>query len=51
MFTLKYDLASIFEEDQQEEKALPLYQEIYDWNPAFRDVSARMAALQPYPKP
>jgi tetratricopeptide (TPR) repeat protein len=44
-YALKYELASIHEEQGDSEKALALYNEIHEWNSGYKDVSQKMIAL------
>ena len=44
-YALKYELASIHEEQGDSEKALALYNEIHEWNSGYKDVSQKMTAL------
>ncbi len=45
-FALKYELASIYEELKEMEKALALYSQIKEWNPEYKDVSERVHTLE-----
>jgi tetratricopeptide (TPR) repeat protein len=40
-YALLYELAEIFEESDDREKAISLFKQIYDWNPGYRNISAR----------
>ncbi|NOR53368.1 MAG: hypothetical protein GQ536_04710 [Candidatus Aminicenantes bacterium] len=44
-YALKYELASIHEEQRDAEKALALYNEIHDWNSGYKDVSKKIIDL------
>jgi pilus assembly protein FimV len=44
-FALKYELASLYEESNENEKALALYIEIKEWNSEYRDVEDKTKAL------
>ncbi len=44
-YALKYELASIHEEQGDVEKALALYNEIHDWNSGYKDVSKKIIDL------
>ncbi len=44
-YALKYELASIHEEQGDAEKALALYNEIHDWNSGYKDVSKKIIDL------
>ncbi|NIM91016.1 MAG: tetratricopeptide repeat protein [Candidatus Aminicenantes bacterium] len=44
-FALKYELASIYEELEENEKALGLYNEIKEWNSEYRDVGDKTESL------
>lgn len=44
-FALKYELASIYEELDENEKALALYNEIKEWNSEYRDVGDKTESL------
>jgi tetratricopeptide (TPR) repeat protein len=45
-FVLKYELAALFEEMEQKDKALGLFSEVRGWNARFRDVSRRIKSLK-----
>jgi len=45
-FALKYELASLYEESNENEKALALYSEIKEWNSEYRDVEDKTKALR-----
>jgi tetratricopeptide (TPR) repeat protein len=45
-FALKFELASLYESMKERKKAFEFYQEVADWNPEFRDVAAKLQALQ-----
>jgi tetratricopeptide (TPR) repeat protein len=45
-FVLKYELAALFEEMEQKDKALGLFSEVKGWNSRFRDVTRRIKALK-----
>jgi tetratricopeptide (TPR) repeat protein len=45
-FVLKYELASLFEEMEQKDKALGLFAEVKGWNSRFRDVTRRIKSLK-----
>ncbi|MCK4644741.1 MAG: tetratricopeptide repeat protein [Candidatus Aminicenantes bacterium] len=44
-YALKYELASIHEEQGDAKKALALYNEIHDWNSGYKDVSKKIIDL------
>jgi len=46
LFALKYELASLYEELKESEKALSLYKEIKEWNADYKHVSERVQALE-----
>jgi hypothetical protein len=43
---LKYELAALFEEMEQKDKALGLFSEVKGWNSRFRDVTRRIKSLK-----
>jgi tetratricopeptide (TPR) repeat protein len=43
---LEFDMAELLEEKGERDKALQLYAKIRDWNPGFRDVSAKIESLE-----
>ncbi len=43
---LEFDMAELLEEKGERDKALQLYSKIKAWNPDFRDVSAKIEALE-----
>lgn len=43
---LEFDLAGLMEESKNPDKALRIYREIRDWNPTFRNVSAKIKRLE-----
>jgi len=45
-YALKYELASIYEEMKETEKALVLYSEIKKWNPEYKDVDSKIKILE-----
>ncbi|MGB8952685.1 MAG: tetratricopeptide repeat protein [Candidatus Aminicenantales bacterium] len=45
-FAVKYELAALYEEEDRNEEALVLYQEVKAWNAQYRDVSKRMKILE-----
>jgi tetratricopeptide (TPR) repeat protein len=45
-YALLYELAEIFEESDNREKALSLFKQIYDWNPGYRNISTRLESLE-----
>lgn len=45
-FGLKYELAALYEEMKEREKALSLYNEIKKWNPKYRDTTDRIENLE-----
>lgn len=45
-FVLKYELAALFEEMEQKDKALGLFSEVKGWNSRFRDVTRRIKTLK-----
>jgi len=48
-FALKYELASVYEELNENEKALALYNEIKEWNSEYRDVEDKTKSLGKLP--
>ncbi|MGQ9673247.1 MAG: tetratricopeptide repeat protein [Candidatus Aminicenantales bacterium] len=44
-FALQYELATLYEEKGNVDKALDLYRQISGWNAAYRDVSQKMKSL------
>ncbi len=45
-FALKYELASLYEDMNESNKALKIYDEVNKWNPEYRDVAERIRSLQ-----
>lgn len=45
-FAVEFELARLYEELQDRENALSLYKEVRNWNPAYRDVEARVGQLE-----
>ena len=45
-YALVYELAEILEASDDREKAVTLFREIRNWNPGFRNVSARLESLE-----
>jgi tetratricopeptide (TPR) repeat protein len=45
-YALKYELASIYEEMKETEKALVLYSEINKWNSEYKDVNSKIKVLE-----
>ena len=45
-FALRYELAALYEDMNEKEKAVKVYQEVLAWNPDYRDVSDRITALK-----
>jgi hypothetical protein len=45
-YALLYELAEIMEESDNREKAISLFKQIYDWNPGYRNISARFESLK-----
>jgi tetratricopeptide (TPR) repeat protein len=45
-YSMRYDLGLIYEEMNDEKKALRIYNEIKKWDPKFRDVESRAAVLK-----
>ncbi|KKN13295.1 hypothetical protein LCGC14_1007870 [marine sediment metagenome] len=45
-YALKYELASIYEELKEIEKAFTLYTEIKKWNPEYKDVSRKIKFIE-----
>jgi tetratricopeptide (TPR) repeat protein len=45
-YALEFDMAELLEEKGEGDKALQLYAKIRDWNPGFRDVSAKVESLE-----
>jgi len=45
-YALKYELASIYEEMKETEKALVLYSEINKWNSEYKDVDSKIKVLE-----
>jgi tetratricopeptide (TPR) repeat protein len=48
-YALLYELAEIMEESDNREKAISLFKQIYDWNPGYRNISARVESLKRSP--
>ena len=48
-YALLYELAEIMEESDNREKAISLFKQIYDWNPGYRNISARFESLKKSP--
>jgi tetratricopeptide (TPR) repeat protein len=48
-FALIYDRALLSEEAQETDKALSLYKEIQNWNPAYRGISDKVSHLEKQP--
>jgi len=48
-FALKYEEASIYEEMEDDQKALKMYNEIKKWNPEYRDVANKIKNLEKNP--
>jgi tetratricopeptide (TPR) repeat protein len=42
---LKYELASLYEDMKDDNKALKIYDEVNKWNPEYRDVAERIKSL------
>ena len=45
-FGLMYELASLYEEMQENKKALDIYDEIIKWNPRYRDTTDKIEKLK-----
>ncbi len=45
-YALKYELASIYEEARETEKALALFHEINKWNSEYKDVNSKIKILE-----
>ena len=45
-YALFYELAEIYEESDDREKATSLFKEIRAWNPGYRNISARLESLE-----
>jgi len=45
-FALKYEIASLYEEQSELDKALKLFNEVKDWNAEYGDVTARIENLR-----
>ena len=45
-FSLKYEMASLYEELKELDKALSLYKEIKEWNADYKDVSEKVQILE-----
>ncbi len=45
-FALKYEIASLYEAQNESDKALKLFNEVKDWNADYGDVTARIENLQ-----
>jgi tetratricopeptide (TPR) repeat protein len=45
-FALKYEIASLYEDMNEDDKALKIYDEVNKWNPEYRDVEERINSLQ-----
>ena len=48
-FAVEFELARLYEDLQDRENALSLYKEVRNWNPAYRDVEARVGNLEKSP--
>jgi tetratricopeptide (TPR) repeat protein len=48
-YALLYELAEIMEESDNREKAISLFKQICDWNPGYRNISARFESLKKSP--
>ena len=49
MFALKYDLASLYDELKEGDKALPLYLDVQRWDPFYREVTKKIGRLDKGP--
>ena len=45
-YALLYELAEVLEESDNRDKAIPLFKQIRDWNPGYRNISARLESLE-----
>jgi tetratricopeptide (TPR) repeat protein len=45
-FALKYEIASLYEDMNEDKKALKIYDEVNKWNPEYRDVEEKIKSLQ-----
>lgn len=45
-YFLEYELASLYEDKEDKQKALELYQRVKDWNPGYRDVRQKIESLK-----
>jgi len=45
-FALKYEMATLYEEMNENKKALKVFNEVKDWNPDYRDVSEKIESLK-----
>lgn len=45
-WSLKYDLAMAYEQKGDQAEAMRILKEVHGWNPKFRDVAAKLAALK-----
>jgi tetratricopeptide (TPR) repeat protein len=45
-YALVFELAEIHEEADDREQAIALFKQIRDWNPGYRNVSARLESLE-----
>jgi len=45
-YALKYELASIYEELKETEKAFTLYSEIKNWNPEYKDIDSKIKIIE-----
>jgi tetratricopeptide (TPR) repeat protein len=48
-YALLYELAEVLEESDNRDKAVALFKEIRDWNPSFRNISARLEGREQPP--
>jgi tetratricopeptide (TPR) repeat protein len=45
-YALKYEIASLYEAKRESDKALQLFSEVFEWNPDYGDVSARIKNIE-----
>jgi tetratricopeptide (TPR) repeat protein len=48
-YSLEYELASLYEDKGDKQKALEVYQRVRDWNAGYRDVRQKLKALSKKP--
>ena len=45
-YTLKYEMASLYEAKKESDKALLLFSEVLEWNPEYGDVTTRIKSIE-----